>query len=682
MEFDSVTQIAYISACVLSLFLTSIFTVQVLLNRLHWSMILAATLQTLWLLFIGLYDHLGRPSQFLPLMESLHFCGWIFAVTQTTQFYCKNCLPKYYQPGIYSFCGLVLLINCAVAINLIAVPGIYNLLIWQGIIFAILGLFNVEQLYRNVIAIRLIKLICLNLAAVFIYDVYFFSQSLVQPNLGTGFFQIRAAVIMVTSLFMGVAAVTLGHHRDQPARLSLSRPVVFYTTSLTLAGALLAIIALGGYYVQSYGGEWGAVAYSFLLITAVLTISFVFASQKLRERLTVLINKHLFSHKYDYRSEWLKLIERLSQPTSQEDVHYHALNAVSSIFKSRGGALWLRRGKVFVPVYQNNIKINIQEAIEPDSSAFTQALERSEWVFLPSSTNLADPLSQYNEYLPKWAERIDKVWLILPLLIETKLIGFMVLTAPSGDASLNWEDLDLLKTVGRQVANYLERHEQAEQLAEVRQFDAFNKLAAYVMHDLKNLIAQQSLVVKNAEKHKDNPAFVEDAIQTINHSVTRMNTLLHKLQRKETETVRVLNLQEVLVEAVRRCQKSQPLPTLRSDNEDLRVKADWDSLLMVFVHLIHNAQDATSGNGFIDVAVSFENNHALVTIEDNGEGMDAEFIRDRLFRPFDTTKSGKGMGIGVYQARDYVQSLGGSLSVESTLGEGTTFTLALPIVAN
>lgn len=676
MALDSVTQLAYLGACVLSLLLTVLFTAQVRNNNLHWSIIVAAAAQSAWLLTIGL----NAKPQHIVLAESLYFSAWIIATVLTTEHLSEKRLPALYKLILYNTCGAIIAFNLVTVGGLQALP-IDSLFVSQGIFFAILGLFNVEQLYRNVSTIRLVKLVCLSIAAVFVYDVYFFSQSLVQRQSSSGSFQIRAAVIIVTSLFMGLAAITLRHQHDQHSRLSFSRPVVFYTTSLTLACILLVVVTLGGYYVQVHGGEWGFVGYSLLLAGAMLTITFVFSSASIREQLTVLINKHLFSHKYDYRSEWLKLIERLSQPTSPEDVHHHALGAVGAIFKSQGGALWLRRGKLLVPVYQQNIQINIPEAIEPDSSSFVQALERSEWVFLPSSTSHADPLSQHNEHLPDWAAHINDIWLILPLINENKLIGFMVLTAPNGDTSLNWEDLDLLKTVGRQVANYLERHEQAEQLAEARQFDAFNKLAAYVMHDLKNLIAQQSLVVKNAERHKDNPAFVEDAIQTIHNSVTRMNSLLHKLQRKEAETVQVLNLQAVLVEAVRRCQKFQPLPTLRSDNENIRVMADRESLVMLFVHLIHNAQDATPASGFIDVEVSQEANMVWITIEDNGDGMDAEFIRDRLFKPFDTTKSGKGMGIGVYQARDYVQSLAGNLSVDSTPGEGTTFTISLPIVA-
>ncbi len=682
MEIDRVTQIAYLCASLLSCILTVIFVLHIKKKAVHWSMACAMGIQTLWLISIGGGSSLGLSNHHLAVMESAHFSAWIFATAQSIQYYFRSGLPKNYKLASYSFCAVILIFDITHAIFFPEFITPENLITLQGILFSIVALLSVEQLYRNVHTVRSIKIICLNLAAMFIYDVYFFSQSLVQPELNPGFFQIRAGIVIITSLFMGIAAVTLSNNQANPARLSLSRPLVFYTTSLTLAGSLLALIALGGYYVTNLGGEWGELAYSSLLIGSIIVLVAVFTSRTTRERLTVLIDKHLFSHKYDYRTEWLKLIDRLSQPANSEDVHKQALNAVATIFKSNGGALWMHKGKVLAPVYQSNISVNILECIEPESSSFAQALERSEWVFMPTPRGENQALAQNNELLPEWANKIEGIWLILPLLNEQDLVGFMMLTRPQNDELLNWEDLDLLKTVGRQVASYLERHEQAEQLAEARQFDAFNKLAAYVMHDLKNLIAQQSLVVKNAEKHKDNPAFIDDAIQTINNSVSRMNNLLRKLQRNEPEGVRVLNLNELLLEAIKRCQKAQPLPTLRNDTIEIRVKGDFDSLVMVFVHLIQNAQDATLASGFIDINVTQEANLALISIEDNGAGMEAEFIRNRLFKPFDTTKTGKGMGIGVYQARDYIQTLGGNLNVESVPNEGTTFTISLPITIN
>lgn len=680
MDIDNVTVVAFSSAAAISLLLTITFISQLRQGLTHRSFAMAGAVQTLWASgFAFIAQH---PSQLnvLTILEVLHFFSWIAAAILTTEHFCDNKLPKRYKYITYGVCSIFLAAAVLQLYGILPIQAL-KLFVWQGIALSILSLLAVEQLYRNITNIRLIKLLCLSTSAPFIYDIYFFSQSLLQTEIAAGFLQVRAVICIVSAMFMGLAAITLNYRNAQTARLSLSRPVVFYTTSLTLAGTLISILALGGYYIRIYGGDWGVFIFALLLCGASMSILFVFASRSIREKLTVLINKHLFSHKYDYRTEWLRLIEVLSQPRAHDEVHGHALSAVGSIFKSQGGAIWMRRGKIFVPVHSHNININLQEVIEPDSTPFIDALQISEWVFLPSSVQPDDSLSQFNEHLPSWAKNNQDIWLILPLLSETHLTGFLALTPPSGDPSLNWEDLDLLKTVGRQVSNYLKRHEQAEELAEARQFEAFNKLAAYVMHDLKNLIAQQSLVVKNAEKHKDNPAFIDDAIQTINNSVNRMNNLLRKLQRNEAESVRVLSLNEVMIDSIKRCQKELPQPSLVNNFPDARVKGDFDSLAMVFAHIIHNAQDATPNSGFIDIHINQENQMVNIEIEDNGSGMDEDFIRDRLFKPFDTTKTGKGMGIGVYQAREYILNIGGSISVESALGEGTTFFISLPTVA-
>ncbi len=457
--------------------------------------------------------------------------------------------------------------------------------------------------------------------------------------------------------------------------MTFSRPVIFYTTSLTIAGALLTALSIGGYYVRLYGGDWGTVIYTLLLLSGLFFVGFVFSSSKLRKNLSVLINKHLFSYKYDYRNEWLKLISQLSQPTSPTDTANRAISVACDLFGCNGGALWLKRSKVLVPIRQKHTEFDISEAFEPETSAFCEGLKH-EWIFTPNSQG--HDLNHNNQDLPHWMPSIPNVWMAFPLLTEQDLVGFMVLTSDKEPLPISWEDLDLAKTVGRQIASYIARHEQAEQLAESRQFDAFNKLSAFVMHDLKNLIAQQSLVVKNAEKHKDNPAFVEDAIQTIKNSVERMNNLLRKLQRNEDEEIKILNLKEVFVETVKRCQKRQPAPTLVPFSGDIKVKADFDSLVMVFTHIIHNAQDATSNDGFVDITTEVSEDIVTVTIEDNGSGMTDEFIHTKLFKPFETTKSGKGMGVGVYQAREYIQSIEGSITVESSLGEGTTFIITFP----
>ncbi len=676
MEFSSVTESAFFSASMLSLVMTIAFLYQAMKKRILWVMAFAALSQTLWLMGVAMKHWLVEHGlELLLLSEAVHYILWLLAINKTTERYCGSRLPMLFKLVVYVLCAGGFGTACY---NYLTGSLSYieqNLIIWQGIVYSVLGLLSLEQLYRNNSQYRFYKLLCLGLAIVFIFDAYLFTQHLVFSKLDSNLWQARAAVSMGSSLLLVLGIATITETSKQSAKLTFSRPIIFYTTSLTLVGALLTILSIGGYYVRLYGGNWGTVIYTLVSLVGLFFIAFVFSSSQMRKRLSVLINKHLFNYKYDYRTEWLKLINQLSQPTSSTDTATRTITVAADLFNCDGGALWLKRSKVLVPIRQINTPFDISEAFEPESSDFCEAL-RNEWVFTPNT-----PLQEGEEKeqkIPKWMEQIPDVWLVFPLLTERDLVGFMALTRKKESMPISWEDLDLSKTVGRQFASYLARHEQAELLAESRQFDAFNKLSAFVMHDLKNLIAQQSLVVTNAEKHKDNPAFVEDAIHTIKNSVERMNNLLRKLQRTEDEEIKVLDLKEVFIETIKRCQKRQPAPTLVPFSESIKAKADFDSLVMVFTHIIHNAQDATPSNGFVDITTQIEDNVITVTIEDNGSGMDEEFIHTKLFKPFETTKSGKGMGVGVYQAREYIQSIGGNINVESSPGEGTTFILTFP----
>jgi putative PEP-CTERM system histidine kinase len=282
--------------------------------------------------------------------------------------------------------------------------------------------------------------------------------------------------------------------------------------------------------------------------------------------------------------------------------------------------------------------------------------------------------------LDSWLERNGKWWLVVPLFLGNRLYGFIVLQESRVVPNLNFEDHDLLRTVGRHVAMHINQAESDKRLAESRQFGAYNRLTAFLMHDLNNLIAQQSLVVKNAEKFRDNPKFVDDTIDTITHSVARMNRLMEQLSSaSKASIVRRTDLRDALQRAVDRCQSGTPVPSLAIYEDPIMLEADSERLTSVFEHIIRNAQDATNQSGSIQVEATVRGNTVSVSIRDSGQGMSSEFIHERLFRPFDSTKGSHSMGIGAYQARDYVRTLGGQMEVSSQIAVGTEFLISLPI---
>jgi putative PEP-CTERM system histidine kinase len=285
--------------------------------------------------------------------------------------------------------------------------------------------------------------------------------------------------------------------------------------------------------------------------------------------------------------------------------------------------------------------------------------------------------------LPAWIEDDDDAWLIVPLIHDQRLLGFVLLLRSRTPQPINWENRDLLKTVGMQGASYLAFNQAAQALGEARQFEGFNRLSAFVMHDLKNLIAQLSLVAKNAARHKHNPAFIDDAVSTIENAVAKMNRLMAQLQNADiTGQNRPLNIASELRDVVAAKAAGNPSPLLTLEADDLLVSAESDRLSAVLGHVVQNAQDATPADGKVEVILRAQGDQAIVEIRDTGTGMDEEFIKTRLFRPFDSTKGLTGMGIGAYECREVISALGGQVLVESEPGHGTRFRIILPRLMN
>jgi putative PEP-CTERM system histidine kinase len=201
------------------------------------------------------------------------------------------------------------------------------------------------------------------------------------------------------------------------------------------------------------------------------------------------------------------------------------------------------------------------------------------------------------------------------------------------------------------------------------------------MHDLKNLIGQLSLVVSNAARHKHNPQFMEDAIQTVENSVAKMNRLLTNLRsrRDPDHNPTQVDVRETLEDVARTMSAGRPVPRLDFQASGLLVRADRDRFGAVIGHVVRNAQDATPDDGLVIVRLFKHHDQAVIEVQDSGSGMEEVFLRERLFKPFETTKGGSGMGIGAYEARDYIRGLGGEVEVMSRVSEGTTFRMRVPI---
>ena len=543
---------------------------------------------------------------------------------------------------------------------------------------AVFGMVLVEQLYRNTRsdARRAFKYLCLAVGGIFAYDFYLYSDALLFQRISPELWGARG---FINALVVPLLAVAIVRDPRWSVDIFISRRIVFHTTALLGAGFYMLAMGLGGYYVKQYGGSWGAVAQVIFLFGAVMVLAVLFLSEQARARLRVFINKHFFHYKYDYRDEWLKFIGILSSSRSDK-LCERVVRGMAEIISSRSGALWWRgENGWFEPVAGWHVDVPADARISPETGLIRFMAER-EWVI-----NLEEmqrhPGMYENLPLPSEILRVPKAWLIVPLFLHDQMLGFVVLDRSPAQYHFNWEDCDLLKTVGREAASHLAELEASRALAEARQFETYNRLSTYVVHDLKNLIGQLSLVVSNAARHKHNPEFMEDAIRTVEHSVEKMNALLTHLRSGEVaeQKTEQVDLCELLHEVARTMASGRPAPTVDCQATGIFARANRERFAAVIGHVVRNAQDATPDDGKVIIRLFRQEDEAVIEVQDTGCGMDAEFIRERLFRPFDTTKGKSGMGVGAHEAREFIRALGGDVEVVSRLGEGTSFRMRFPI---
>lgn len=550
-----------------------------------------------------------------------------------------------------------------------------RVLIPGGLALSLIGLFLSEQIYRTADSAERwrLKFLCFGLSGLFVFDLILYSVALTLNAIEPSLLLARGAV---NALLVPAFAVGIARSRDAGARLFVSSRLVLYGTSLIAAGGYLLAVAFAGYYIRLFGGTWGAaIQVVFIFGTALLLVILVLSGQ-VRAWLRVSLAKHLLPYKYDYRTESLRLIRTITTPNGSDTLAVRALTAVAQIVQSDAGGIWIRRDASFVPCGG--------DLAGPDSPTVSaddpivRFLELRAWIV--DLTSPTGDFAQHGVDIPRWLLDLPKAWLVVPILHETRMVAFVVLKAPLAWQALTWEDLDLLRTAGQQIGSYIALEEAANELAQSRQFEAYNRFAAFLMHDLNNLMAQLQLVVQNAARFRDKPEFFDDVIETIGYSVKRLTRLLEQLRQGESDSgVRRLKLVEVCREAVARCAERAPRPELVANGEHAEVLARPERLVAVLENVIRNAQEATPADGRVTVEVRQDTVRAIVRISDTGTGMDAAFIRDRLFRPFDTTKGSHGMGIGAYQAREFARLSGGDVTVESRPGNGTHFTIMLPM---
>ena len=534
---------------------------------------------------------------------------------------------------------------------------------------AIFGLLLVENLFRNTSARRQWNVVplCIGMGGLFAYQLFLYSDALLFGWVSELFAAARPAVTCLVAPFL---ALTFLRNRSWKVAIRLSQSVVLHTLTLIASGVfLLAIVTVAG-LLRDWGADWGRVVQVTALFGSVLVLASIVSSGSIKARLKYLIARNFFALRYDYRVEWMNFIDMLSTREAGEDIKRRAIEGIANVVDAPAGALWLREGASgngnFVPVSLWNMRLP-SDAAEPADSAFVAGFRSGRWI---------QEFHRGRSYAA-----LGDCWLAVPLVAESRLIGFITLAPARAPAALTWESFELLRALGRQAASYIAEERFAQQLQDARQLRNYAQRFAFVAHDIKNLAAQLRMVVVNAQRHGDDPAFRADALETIRHSVARMNDLLQQLRANqvvEAPAAAVIDAVPVIRQALEARGPMQARIRCAVECANAPVAIDPADLASAVKLLLDNAIEASPSAVGIALALRCRDGKLVIEIADQGAGMDVEFIHGQLFRPFRSTKS-DGYGIGAYQTRELLRMAGGDLEVVSTPGAGTLMRVILPL---
>ncbi|GAB5347717.1 XrtA/PEP-CTERM system histidine kinase PrsK [Alteriqipengyuania sp. 357] len=520
--------------------------------------------------------------------------------------------------------------------------------------------------------------VAVSLSALWVFELNYYAVTWFAGSFPGQIASLRGLVVGIAFVPLSIALGADVH----ALRFRASRSVAFRSLSLMLIGGyLLAMAGLASLLnaMDANGARLAQVGF----LVALLTVAVLWLpSTRFRAWLKVTLQKHLFSHRYDYRAEWLRLAETIGRGVDEGDgLHLRIPKAMADITESPSSALFVPDGDGRLVLAESWRWPTLDEDAQVLPGEMVRFLGSRDYVIDLEEWREGRSAAGPTEPVPAWLDSESAAWAIVPLRHFDRLQGAVLLARPVIDRKLDWEDFDLLTVVGRQLASYLSEQTSQRALMEAARFDEFNRRMAFVLHDIKNLASQLSLLSHNAGRHADNPAFRADMLKTLQTSTAKLNALIQRLGRYGTGREARLEIVDLAILLRDLASRFEPLHRVDvAVSGACPVRADREGLEQALVHLIQNAIDASPENAPVCLAVQSDGSLATLDIVDVGEGMDPAFVREKLFAPFVSSKP-DGFGIGALEARDLVRAMGGRLAVQSRTGLGTRFTIQLPTPA-
>ncbi len=637
----------------------------------HRPQVVALTLTACWLTLLGLF---GSGNPLVWVAEGARNLGWLWfmaAIAGTRDGDRRIGPVGWIYIGLFAIQAVIAAVLIAAmasgnnAADLARQFELVQMLFAAGVLVLLHNLVeaaNVEERRALVLPLG-------GLAALWVYDLNLYAIGYLGGEPASLLHALRPAAAIAIALALGIAALRPSGHA-----VRLSRPVAFRSLAVASVAGWLLLLAIISGLMGGVGGQFAARAQIAVLTGSTAAIASLFLSARLRALFRVWTVKHFFEHRYDYRSEWLRFTATLNRPADKAlSIDARVVKAMADIVEASGGALIAPDGSM-VSEWPKDA-LHLPPRLE--WTDFGHWLASSERIVQLDEVRAGRAPAEESDATPPALVQHHALWIAVPLIHMGEVEGLVLLGRPIIDRALDWEDFDLLKVAARQAASHLAQARGAEALAESVRFEEFHRRFAFMMHDVKNLASQMSVLARNAERHGDNPEFREDMVATLRFSADRLAQMMQRLSQQERvriDRVEAVDLTGIATRLAASKRAQHRVEVLGASSVLARGTSETTEQLLI--HLVQNAIDASTDGNAVQLILGETPSHVTLTVADQGVGMSPEFIRSHLFRPFNSTKEG-GFGIGAYQARQLAEAMGGTLAVESREGVGTSFTLSL-----
>jgi len=544
-------------------------------------------------------------------------------------------------------------------------------------------LMNLEQTFRSAVGTMRwrIKFVVLGLGVVFGARIYVQSQALLFSTYDVHWLEIESSALVI-----GCFLLVVGYVRTGFAEIDLypSRALLRSSLTVFIVGGYLFIVGILANVVRRFGGGESFQLTVFVTLLGMAGLGMLVLSDRLRQRIRGFVSLHFARSQHDSVRIWTELSLGLAKIKDQASLSAVCARLVAETFEVLSVTTWL------LDEHRDQVVVTASTAPQLGEAITGNAPVAASNELVAGLRARSSPFDLEREVEP-WAQELRRLnptifsnggarWCV-PLRAGEQRLGAIVLADRVNGAAYTVEELQLLQCIADQVTSVLLNLRLANEVAVSRELEAFRTMSTFFVHDLKNAVTSLNLMLNNLPVHFDDPSFREDALRGIGNTARRIDEMvgrLTSLRHSPNSQPVEADLNELVSEALDSMDKMshvevtkdlRPLPSILADHEQIR---------SVVTNLVLNARDAVGPEGRICLRTEHLGHNVVLSVKDTGCGMSPAFLKNSLFRPFQSTKA-KGLGIGMFQSRMIVEAHGGSIRAESESGSGSTFWVSLPI---